>query len=194
LKIDSLGLGEGVRLAGPRSQDEIIKMLGQTDIFVLPCVTEKEGGKDNLPTVIMEAMAAGVPCVSTRLAGVPEMVIDGETGLLVDERDTEGLAGAMAALMGDVGRAREMGEAGVEVAKRRFAQEVTAGSLRRHLTAHGLVRFDGALTRRDAAMWGCYARQFLGRIPRLWGTRNRKIAYLPGGRTLTEKELRGVAG
>ena len=83
--IQSNGVDDCVELAGPKSQDEIIASLEKAAVFALPCVTEKDGGKDNLPTVIMEAMGARVPCVSTILAGVPEMVIDGETGKLVEE-------------------------------------------------------------------------------------------------------------
>ena len=89
--IDQLGCGDRIQLAGSRNQSEIVEILAKATIFALPCVTEKAGGKDNLPTVIMEAMASGLPCVSTRLAGVPEMVIDGDTGLLTGERDPDAL-------------------------------------------------------------------------------------------------------
>jgi hypothetical protein len=134
-----------------------------------------------------------VPCVSTLLAGIPEMVIDGETGLLVKERDTEGLALAMASLMLDREGAREMGKAGVGVAEERFALARTAGALRLLLTSRGRVRFDASLTRRDPAMWKAYGRQWITQLPRLRRPRNRKVAYLPGGRALTEKQLRAGA-
>jgi glycosyltransferase involved in cell wall biosynthesis len=78
----------------------------------------------------MEAMAAGLPCVSTRLAGVPEMVIEGETGLLVDERHPDDFAAAVAELLGDPERRERMGIAGERRARDVFAQAVTAGSLR----------------------------------------------------------------
>ena len=69
--------------------------LAEAHLFVLACVPEAGGGSDNLPTVIMEAMACGVPVISTRLAGVPEMIDDGEDGHLVAPRDPAALAGAM---------------------------------------------------------------------------------------------------
>ena len=90
--IDQFGYGDRLQLAGSRNQSEIAGILAEATIFALPCVTEKAGGKDNLPTVIMEAMASGLPCVSTCLAGVPEMVIDGNTGLLTEERAPDAFA------------------------------------------------------------------------------------------------------
>ena len=131
--IADLGVGDLVSMVGARSQKEIVELLGRAQIFVLPCVTEKNGGKDNLPTVIMEAMAAGLPCVSTRLAGVPEMVIDGETGLLVDERCPKEFAAAVSRLLGDAEMRQRMGAAGERRAREVFNQAVTAGSLREYL-------------------------------------------------------------
>ena len=143
--IDELGAGELVSLAGPKSQVEIVEMLGEAQVFVLPCVTEKGGGKDNLPTVIMEAMAAGLPCVSTRLAGVPEMLIEEETGLLVDERRPDDFAGAVMELLGDPGRCARMGEAGERRAREVFAQSVTAGSLRAEFASCGAFGLSGRI-------------------------------------------------
>ncbi|MCB1233171.1 MAG: glycosyltransferase family 4 protein, partial [Verrucomicrobiae bacterium] len=139
--IASLHLSDRVVLAGPKSLDEIIELLEGTAIFALPCVTEKEGGKDNLPTVLMEAMAAQVACASTRLAGVPEMVIDGRTGRLVDERDPEAFAGILGSMLASPEATESMGKSGYTLAEQIFAKEVTARSLRHHQVAHGLVRF-----------------------------------------------------
>jgi glycosyltransferase involved in cell wall biosynthesis len=157
-----------VELAGPKSQDEIIAYLERAAIFALPCVTEKDGGKDNLPTVIMEAMGARVPCVSTILAGVPEMVIDGETGRLVAERQPEDFARAMAEVLADQERAMAMGKAGELRAVELFAKEVTAKQMRRLQVARGLVRFDSGLTASDPMLWLCYARQGVKRFFRLF--------------------------
>ena len=141
--ITELGVVDLVTLAGPKSQPEIVELLGRSSVFVLPCVTEKNGGKDNLPTVIMEAMAAGLPCVSTRLAGVPEMVIEGETGLLVDERCPDDFAHAVAKLLKDPEARARMGQAGEGRAREVFAQAVTAGSLKSKFAgcgAYGVLR------------------------------------------------------
>ncbi|MFK5924514.1 MAG: glycosyltransferase family 4 protein [Verrucomicrobiota bacterium] len=165
--IRTSGVEDCVELAGPKSQSEIIAYLERAAIFALPCVTEKDGGKDNLPTVIMEAMGARVPCVSTILAGVPEMVIDGETGRLVEERQVEDFAQVMGDVLADKKRAIEMGIAGELRAIEIFAKEVTAKQMRRLQVSRGLVRFDATLTSNDPALWFCYARQWVKRFSRL---------------------------
>jgi colanic acid/amylovoran biosynthesis glycosyltransferase len=164
--IGELGVDGEVELAGAKNQPEIIKLLSEAQVFVLPCVTEKAGGKDNLPTVIMEAMAARLPCVSTRLAGIPEMVIEGETGLLSDERKPEDFAAAMASMLGDRDLCSRMGAAGQLRARALFAKEKTAASLRGHLVAHGKVGFDLGLVTRAPALGCGYLAQWGRRLLR----------------------------
>jgi colanic acid/amylovoran biosynthesis glycosyltransferase len=158
-RVVRLGLAEVVELAGAKSQPDIIALLGKAGVFALACVTEKSGGKDNLPTVLMEAMAASRPCVSTWLAGVPEMVLDGETGLLVEERDPEAFAEALARLLRDKEARKRMGEAGLKHAAANFAKEVTARSLIRCLVAFGSVRFDFDLAWSDMALVPAHLKQ-----------------------------------
>ena len=81
-------------------------------MFVLACARADDGAMDNLPTVIMEAMAAGLPVISTDVAAVSEMVVDGETGFIVPEKDSAALARQMACLMDDPHLARTMGMKG----------------------------------------------------------------------------------
>ena len=139
-QISELGLAGKVLLVGALGQGDIVRILAEeTQVFCLPCVVEADGGMDNLPTVIMEAMAASLPCVSTRLAGVPEMVIDGETGLVAEPRKPGEIADGLEALLGDAERCRAMGRAGALRARALFAKEVTAGGLRRVLVSRGLV-------------------------------------------------------
>jgi colanic acid/amylovoran biosynthesis glycosyltransferase len=158
--IEELKCGESIELAGSRNQSEIVEILGRATIFALPCVTEEGGGKDNLPTVIMEAMASGLPCVSTRLAGVPEMVMDGSTGLLTDERAPDAFADALATLLSDRELCHEMGMAGHERAARMFAKEITARDLMRCLAAYGKLRFDVGLVLKYPILAGCYIAQW----------------------------------
>lgn len=129
-QITKAGLTKSVLLAGPQPQSEVIRRLRRSAIFALPCVAEVGGGKDNLPTVVMEAMGAGLPVVSTPLGGVPEMVIEGQTGLLVPEHSPAALADALARLLGDQAFAQSLGEAGRRRAQELFAIEKSARALR----------------------------------------------------------------
>jgi len=128
-KISGLGLDKSVRLTGPRTQPEIRSSLAAATAFVLPCVEEKSGGMDILPTVITEAMAAGLPVVSTRLAGIPEMVISGKTGVLVAPGDAVAVADALETLVSDAGEAESMGAAGRRHAESVFSDDVTIPQL-----------------------------------------------------------------
>lgn len=125
-----------IQITGPRSETEIIELMARASIFALPCVDELAGGKDNLPTVIMEAMAAAVPVVSTPIAGVPEMVENGVTGLLVPPRDPRALQGALDRLLENPVQAVAMGEAGRRACLEKFAAERTTGHLRAILSEY----------------------------------------------------------
>jgi len=125
-----------IQIAGPKCEAGIIELLARATVLVLPCVDETGGGKDNLPTVIMEAMAAGLPVISTPVAGVPEMVADGETGYLVPPRDPESLAGRLTELLDHPERALEMGRAGRRVCEEKFATERTTAQLREILSQY----------------------------------------------------------
>jgi len=173
--IDAHDLGGCITLLGATPQDVIVRKLAETSVFALACATESDGGMDNLPTVLMEAMAASVPCVSTRLAGVPEMVEHGVTGLLVGEHDPAALADAIATLLQDRPLAAQMGAAGHQRAVRLFAQEVTAARLLRQLAGRGLMRFDTALVARHPRLAAAYARQWAWRAARL--TRCRSLRH-----------------
>ena len=128
-QIARAGLTNIVELAGPLPQSGVIERLAQSALFVLPCVIEKDGGMDNLPTVLMEAMAAGLPVISTALAGLPEMVEEGVTGLLVPEHEPARLAEAMANLLSAPDLARSLGKAGRARAAELFAIEQSAREL-----------------------------------------------------------------
>lgn len=128
-RIRALGLERKVKVVGPRSQREISSALARASAFVLACVNASDGGSDNLPTVIMEAMAAGVPVISTPVAGIPEMVIDGRTGFLVPERDPAALAERLRALLGDPSGAAKLGAAGRARCEELFASERTTADL-----------------------------------------------------------------
>jgi colanic acid/amylovoran biosynthesis glycosyltransferase len=129
-QIEESGLQELVRLPGTKPQHELREYLANASVFVLPSVPESDGGMDNLPTVIMEAMATGLPVVSTRIGGIPEMVIDNQTGFLVQPEDTVALAGAIEKVTNDRSLGRKLGQTGYERSQKLFSIEKTVQQLR----------------------------------------------------------------
>jgi colanic acid/amylovoran biosynthesis glycosyltransferase len=122
-QIKDLGLQERIQLPGPKPQRELRARLANANVFVLPSVPEPAGGMDNLPTVIMEAMATGLPVVSTRIGGIPEMVIDRESGFLVQPEDVVALADAIEKVTNDRSLGQKLGQAGYDRAQELFSIE-----------------------------------------------------------------------
>jgi len=98
-QIARAGLHDRVELVPALAQDEVLALIGSATAFALPCVIGADGDRDGLPTVLLETMAVGTPAVSTTVAGVPEMIQDGVSGLLVGQRDPAALAGALDRLL-----------------------------------------------------------------------------------------------
>lgn len=120
-QVERLGLGEHVSVTGQALQQEkIIDFMHGGDVYVLPCVWAADGDVDGLPQMLMEAMACGLPAVSTRLVGIPDLIRDDETGVLVPPNDTAALADAIAGLMGDPARAKRLADAGLRWVHERF--------------------------------------------------------------------------
>jgi glycosyltransferase involved in cell wall biosynthesis len=125
-RIADENVADVVTLLGMRSQEEVKKELHDADFFVLPSIFDSVGACDILPTVITEAMASSLPVVSTTVAGIPEMVAHGESGLLVEPSDAAALADAIATIAGRPELRRSMGAAGRLRAERLFTFESTA--------------------------------------------------------------------
>jgi len=135
-QIEDLGLQERVQLLGAKPQHDLREHLARANVFVMPSVAEAEGGMDNLPTVIMEAMAAGLPVVSTRIGGIPEMIVENETGFLVQPEDALALVGAIEKVTNDLSLGRRLGQAGYERAQKLFSIEKNARDLCALLNVH----------------------------------------------------------
>ena len=97
----SLGVGARVRFLGPRPYPDVLGLMRKAATLVLPSVRAGDGRVEGLGMVLLEAAATGVPTIGSRIGGIPEGVVDGETGFLVAERDEEALAVRMAALLDD---------------------------------------------------------------------------------------------
>ena len=121
--IAELDLQGTVELLGGRPQHEVAALLREADLFVLPSIVAPTGQMEGIPVALMEAMASRLPVVSTRLSGIPELVEDGVSGLLVAPADERALAAALIKLCNDSQLRRDMGERG----RRRVAEEFQLG-------------------------------------------------------------------
>jgi len=111
-RIASKDLADRVSLPGPLPRGELIRRLPKAAVVAVPCLVGKDGNRDGLPTVILEAMASGVPVVATRVTGSPEAVEDGATGRVLEPGHPEALAAALAELLANPDLRRSMGAAG----------------------------------------------------------------------------------
>lgn len=110
--VGELGVGDVVELAGPVPRERLLELYRRAAVVAAPCVVASDGNRDGLPTVLVEAMALGVPVVATDVTGIPELVEDGRTGIVVPQRSPEALAAAIARVLDDRGTARALAEAG----------------------------------------------------------------------------------
>jgi colanic acid/amylovoran biosynthesis glycosyltransferase len=161
-QIAQAGLQSRVTLEGARPEAEVIGFLRRARLFALACTHDADGGSDNLPTVIMEAMAAGLPVVSTRVAGVPEMIDDGVTGRLLDEHDVAGMAKALESLIADATLARQWGIAGRAAVEQKFATAATTNALKHLLARHARVWPPLGAMQADPALAGDLLKRLAG--------------------------------
>jgi colanic acid/amylovoran biosynthesis glycosyltransferase len=110
--IRELGIGAQVRMVGPKSHDEVILFLAQSHVLIAPSVTAADGDEEGIPNTLKEAMAMGLPVISTVHAGIPELVKDGVSGFLVPEHDVEALADRLMRLVDHPETWVAMGRAG----------------------------------------------------------------------------------
>lgn len=136
--IDDYKLSDDVRLTGPLPQTELTELLARSSIFVFPAVHDSAGDTDNLPTVLIEAMASRLPIISTDIAGIPEIVQQNENGILVPEKDPAQLEIAIRTIAGDTILLERFGRASRRIAEEKFTLSATVAQLKRLFTQHGL--------------------------------------------------------
>jgi len=140
-QIKDKNLSREVEMLGALSFDKVNRYLNRSDIFVAPSITVRKPSFkiDGIPTVLFEAMRAGLPIISTRISGIPEAVEDGENGLLVEEKDAEALAVAIRILLDNNNLRRRFGEAGYRKALKMFNIEKNVKALKRVVLGTSLV-------------------------------------------------------
>ena len=123
-------LDDCVRLHGAVAQDELRDIYRAARVFALPCQVMEDGDRDGFPNVLAEAMAMGVPVVSTAISGIPEMIDDGACGLLVEPRNARALADALRRVLTEPGLHEQLARAGRQRICERFDSRRTTLALR----------------------------------------------------------------
>lgn len=117
---DRLGVRDRVRFAGPQPRERVYELMQDNDVFLCPSVTAGNGDKEGIPMVLMEAMASGIPVVSSFHSGIPELVEDGVSGLLATEGDHAALAESVLRIAEDPALARGIATNGRRRVEREF--------------------------------------------------------------------------
>jgi glycosyltransferase involved in cell wall biosynthesis len=134
-----VGVADRVRFLGPLMEPEVSAEYSRAAAFALPCQVLASGDRDGLPNVVVEAMAHGLPVVSTTLAGVREAVVDGESGLLVAPRDEVGLANALERVLSDESLRGQLAAGARRRAEERFDRDANLPAVYAALAGVGLV-------------------------------------------------------
>jgi glycosyltransferase involved in cell wall biosynthesis len=129
-QITKLALENNVELQGPVTQEQLREIYRSATLFVLPCLITNSGDRDGIPNVMVEAMSMGLPVVSTNISGVPELVKHGINGLLVPERDSTALAGALQCILENAGLRQHFGTRARDTVCQTFDARKTTLSLK----------------------------------------------------------------
>ena len=141
--VHELELGDRVVFLGPLTPAEVRDEVAAASVFALACRVTPDGDRDGLPNVVLEAMASGLPVVSTTLAGVAEAVEDARSGLLVPPENPAALASALQRVLDDRTFAAQLGRAAAERIRTSFDRERTLPRVFATLAEAGLVRPEG---------------------------------------------------
>lgn len=131
--VEQRELAQCVTFVGPLSHSAVPAWMATLDAFVLACKPDANGDMDGIPVVLMEAMAQGLPVVSSRLSGIPELVVDQCTGLLAEPGDAQGTATQIEKLMASPEYAKTLGQNGQAHVRNEFSQDVNIDRLLSHM-------------------------------------------------------------
>lgn len=142
---ETLRLGARIRFLGVRSQAEVADLMREVRLFVQHSLVAEDGDSEGNPVAVMEAQLSGLPVVATRHAGIPEVVIDGVTGVLVDEGDIRAMAAAIEKLLQDPGLCGQLGRAGQQHVAQGFTLDQHLADLSRFLIqTHAMASISGS--------------------------------------------------
>lgn len=136
--VATLGIADRVDLLGPLPQDRMLQVVADATLLAAPCRVAADGNRDGLPTVVLEALALGTPCVTTPVTGIPEAVVDGHSGALVPEDDPVALAAALKELLDDPGLRASYAAAGRARVEEAFDTRTNVALLERHFGVAGV--------------------------------------------------------
>jgi len=125
----TLGLDERIEWRGPQAHATVLAAYRDADVFVLPSRVSDDGDRDGLPNVLLEAQSQRVACLSTRVSGIPELIVDGVTGVLIEPRSPAALAQALSRLIDDPPLRRSLAAAGLARTTTRFSLQAGADQL-----------------------------------------------------------------
>ena len=126
-------LGDQVTLTGQQTNDQVLALMQDADVFVLPCRITDTGDRDGIPVVLMEAMAAGVCAISGDLPAIRELIQQGRTGLLMQPGSVDECAAAIREIVTDVDQRRALAAEGREWVAREFSTAVNAERMQQAL-------------------------------------------------------------
>ncbi len=133
-QIRDLKLENQIQILGPQPQKIVKELIRGSAVMAAPCINGSDGNRDGLPTVLLEAMALGTPCVSTDVTGIPEVIVDGRTGLLINQRNHSSLADSLAQLLTDSKRRVELAWQARELIQQHFDISRNAATQRRYFS------------------------------------------------------------
>ncbi len=144
-QIEGAGLGGTVTLEGPRPQSAVVAAMRRAAVLACPCVVGRDGNRDGLPTVLLEAMALGTACVASDVTGIPELVRDGETGLVAPSGDPLALADAIERLLVERGLRQRLSNAARSLVEQDYDIHRNAADLREIFAGSGAARTGSAI-------------------------------------------------
>ena len=145
------GIADRIDWRGAQPQEQVLAAYRDADLFVLASRVARDGDRDGLPNVLMEAQSQGVACIAGRVSAVPELIDDGSTGVLVEPDDVAALADAIAGLIGDPPRRATLGAAGAARVRRQFSSTAGIERLAARFAADGFgVSAAAAMAQREA--------------------------------------------